>query len=844
MNSFLLRGLSIFAFLGLPLSSLAQFPSAIPQYSPTTKVIQGQLPFTPGAVPDPVNPVNPYTLSITSPIGVVYPQTITVKVNIATVGNVVGGVKALPAGVSDAVALSYVIANPATLTFTAPSQTFSTIVSVKIDPTQAGTATVGDYGYVINTAGFPASVVVTDPVTGGPVGSTINLTVQPAPPSPTPPTISNILPLNGTNFTYDPAVGAPISFPISFNADVINGLSSDGITALSATIDGYPFDGAASFPDSASSTLQILQNLQRTGLATLHARGTVQSPNITDGGPHVIVLTAKNNGTNGDTKTTTINVHTPPKFTSASATSFTVGQAGSFAVTATGYSIPALSLTGGTLPAGVTFNPATGILSGTPTSAVGSPITLTFTANNDVRPVTQTFTLTINKANLTVKAIDATKVYGAANPAFSTTITGFVNGDTAAVVSGAAAFSTPATAASSAGNYAITPSVGTLAAANYNFIFVNGNLNVTKAVLSVTAANATKVYGAANPAFSATISGFVNGDGAAAVSGAAAVASTATNASPVGNYSITPTVGTLSAANYSFTFANGSLAVTRAPLTVTADNATKVVGAANPAFTATISGFVNGDTSATAVSGAPAFTTTATTASVAGTYPITPALGTLASTNYSFASFVAGTLTVSGKLDQTITFGALDSKLLGSGTFALTATASSGLAVTYTSSNPAVATVSGSTVTLVSVGTTVIPASQGGNATYNAAVPVPQTLTVTAAQTCPTTIMWLTPISLNKVRQGGSVLPIMFELQQCCGVTPRDPDCNGDYHSDDHNGNGDEDDDGSHDDDARGWRNSDHSGSNVTCRHGNDGHSSNYQGCRHDVEHDDDDNKG
>ena len=93
-------------------------------------------------------------------------------------------------------------------------------------------------------------------------------------------------------------------------------------------------------------------------------------------------------------------------------------------------------------------------------------------------------------------------------------------------------------------------------------------------------------------------------------------------------------------------------------------------------------------------------------------------------------------LTASGTVTlatQTITFGALSSKAFGSAPFDLTASASSGLAVSYSSSNTAVATVSGSTVTVVGVGSTVITASQAGNGSYNAATNVTQTLTVTQA---------------------------------------------------------------------------------------------------------------
>jgi hypothetical protein len=94
------------------------------------------------------------------------------------------------------------------------------------------------------------------------------------------------------------------------------------------------------------------------------------------------------------------------------------------------------------------------------------------------------------------------------------------------------------------------------------------------------------------------------------------------------------------------TYVTGTLTVLPSPLTVTAANATVAAGLPIPALTATITGFKNGETLATSgITGNPSCTTTATTASPAGTYPIVCTLGTLAAANYSF-SFVAGTLTV------------------------------------------------------------------------------------------------------------------------------------------------------------------------------------------------------
>ena len=86
------------------------------------------------------------------------------------------------------------------------------------------------------------------------------------------------------------------------------------------------------------------------------------------------------------------------------------------------------------------------------------------------------------------------------------------------------------------------------------------------------------------------------------------------------------------------------------------------------------------------------------------------------------------------KQSQAITFGALASKTYGDFSFNLLGSASSDLTVSYTSSNPAVATVSGNTVTVVGVGSTSITASQSGDASYNAATNVVQTLTIGAKE--------------------------------------------------------------------------------------------------------------
>jgi hypothetical protein len=246
-------------------------------------------------------------------------------------------------------------------------------------------------------------------------------------------------------------------------------------------------------------------------------------------------------------------------------------------------------------------------------------------------------TLTVTKAPLTVTADDKSKVYGAANPVFSVSYSGFVNGDGPSALGGTVAFGTAATAASPVGSYPVTPSG--LTSANYVISFANGTLTVTKAPLTVTADNKSKVYGAPNPTFTASYGGLVNGDTAASLGGALAFAAPAASAG-AGTYSITPSGVT--SANYTISFANGSLTVNKAPLTVTAVSTSKILGAPNPSFTVTYSGFVNGD-GPSALGGTLNFSTAATAASPIGSYSITPS--GLTSTNYTI-TFVNGTLSI------------------------------------------------------------------------------------------------------------------------------------------------------------------------------------------------------
>ena len=110
------------------------------------------------------------------------------------------------------------------------------------------------------------------------------------------------------------------------------------------------------------------------------------------------------------------------------------------------------------------------------TITASAPASSTYSAAS----VVQSFN--ISPAVLKVTATSISVPYGQPLPSFTSTYSGFVNNESALlVVSGQPALSTTATPASSAGNYPITVSTGTLAAANYSFLYVNGTLTIQPA---------------------------------------------------------------------------------------------------------------------------------------------------------------------------------------------------------------------------------------------------------------------------------------------------------------------------------------------------------------------------
>lgn len=166
--------------------------------------------------------------------------------------------------------------------------------------------------------------------------------------------------------------------------------------------------------------------------------------------------------------------------------------------------------------------------------------------------------LTIDRAPLTISA-NASKTYdGLAFSGGSVAYSGFMNGETASVLSGTLSYGGTAQGAVNAGRYGLTASG--LSSANYAITYVDGSLTVNKAPLTIAVNGVTKNYdGVPFSGGSAIYSGFVNGEGLSALSGTLVYGGSAQGTRNPGVYGIA--ASGLTSANYDITYADGRLAI-------------------------------------------------------------------------------------------------------------------------------------------------------------------------------------------------------------------------------------------------------------------------------------------
>ncbi|MBV5339257.1 MAG: hypothetical protein J0665_06815, partial [Deltaproteobacteria bacterium] len=213
------------------------------------------------------------------------------------------------------------------------------------------------------------------------------------------------------------------------------------------------------------------------------------------------------------------------------------------------------------------------------------------TGNNAIYREQPTITTTATAASKTYDGV----AYSGGN---GVTLSGFVNDDTSAILGGTLAYGGTSQGAINADSYTITPS-GYTNGLGYALAYTAGTLTIDKAHLTVTADDKSRLYGAANPVLTTTVSGFVNSEDVSVLTGSGIATTLANATTTVGTATITAGAGTLSAANYDFTtLTDGILNVTPAALSITADNASKVAGQtitfAGTEFTS--NGLQNGET--------------------------------------------------------------------------------------------------------------------------------------------------------------------------------------------------------------------------------------------------------
>ena len=240
--------------------------------------------------------------------------------------------------------------------------------------------------------------------------------------------------------------------------------------------------------------------------------------------------------------------------------------------------------------------------------------------------------LTVTKAPLTIAGGTYTIKQGEPMPTFFASYLGFKNGETEGVLTRKPTLTTYATSASVPGVYEIT--VSGAEAENYAISYVAGTLYIEEAdPVTVTASSYTREYGEENPVFEFTSAG-------AYLEGVPEISCEATATSPVGTYPIIIKKGGVM--NYNDTYVNGTLTITKAPLTIAAGNYTRRQGQMNPEFELTYEGFKNGETE-DMLTKKPVATTEATMTSPVGIYEVT--VSGAEAENYAI-SYVSGTLTV------------------------------------------------------------------------------------------------------------------------------------------------------------------------------------------------------
>ena len=371
-----------------------------------------------------------------------------------------------------------------------------------------------------------------------------------------------------------------------------------------------------------------------TGTVTLTGGGFVSAATTVSSGAATIQIPAGALAAGVDTLTVT---YTPD----TSGASVYVGASGQASVTV-GTAKPAITWT---TPAAITYgtalsstqlnasssvagtfaySPAAGTVLGAGSQMLS--VTFTPTDSTDYASATSTVTLTVNKATPTITwATPAAISYGTALS--STQL------DASSPVAGSFAYSPAAGTVLAVGTQTLSATFTPTDAADYVSATATTTLMVNASAVAITWATPSAItYGAALSA--AQLNATANVPGTFSYSPAAGAVLAA------GPQTLTATFTPTDTTDYRASTASVVLNVNKAPLTIAAASFSRTYGTANPTFTGTVNGAVNGD------SFTESFATTATTASPAGTYAIVPAVTGANAADYA-VSATNGTLTIS-----------------------------------------------------------------------------------------------------------------------------------------------------------------------------------------------------
>ena len=266
-----------------------------------------------------------------------------------------------------------------------------------VSPSSA-TFILGEAGtFTIQTQAFPVATIT---VLGLPDGLSYldngdgTATISGTPTGPTGTTTVSITAGNGVGTDATENLDLTVAQSPSFTSANTTGFNIGAFGSFTVTTTaGFP----AATTLTRSGTLPAGVTFVDNGDGTATLSGT---PNPGTGGSFVFTITASNDKTSS-TQQFTLEVSGAPTIPGAATPSFNVGAFGTFTLSATGGPLPALAITSGTLPSGLSFidnADGTATISGTPNVGTGGIYQVTVTADNNTTDANRVFTIVVNEA--------------------------------------------------------------------------------------------------------------------------------------------------------------------------------------------------------------------------------------------------------------------------------------------------------------------------------------------------------------------------------------------------------------------------------------------------------------